>query len=88
MLAHHYLTALELARAAGNETPELVERARVALRDAGDRAASLNAFAAAGASTRAPRALAGTTASGRGSSRSIARRSTRPTTIGSRAAIG
>ena len=42
LLAHHYATAWELARAAGQDTPELVERARVALRKAGDRAAALN----------------------------------------------
>jgi class 3 adenylate cyclase/tetratricopeptide (TPR) repeat protein len=44
MLAHHYLSALELARAAGKETGPLAEPARLALRDAGDRAFSLNAF--------------------------------------------
>jgi class 3 adenylate cyclase len=47
MLAHHYLSALELAGAAGQETGALAERARLALREAGDRAAALNAFAAA-----------------------------------------
>ena len=47
LLAHHYVTALDLARASGKETPELVERARFTLRDAGDRAASLNSFAVA-----------------------------------------
>ncbi|MGH2996730.1 MAG: ATP-binding protein, partial [Gaiellaceae bacterium] len=47
MLAHHYLSALELARAAGLETGVLIERARVALREAGDRASALNAFPAA-----------------------------------------
>ena len=41
------MTALELARAGGLETAELVERARHALRAAGDRALSLNAFTAA-----------------------------------------
>jgi tetratricopeptide (TPR) repeat protein len=41
LLAHHYATALELARATGQETEDLVERARLALRDAGDRAAAL-----------------------------------------------
>jgi class 3 adenylate cyclase/tetratricopeptide (TPR) repeat protein len=45
--AHHYLSALELARATGTEAPELLERARIALRNAGDRAASLNAYAEA-----------------------------------------
>jgi class 3 adenylate cyclase/tetratricopeptide (TPR) repeat protein len=47
MLAHHYLNALELAHAAGDDSAELVDPARIALRDAGDRALSLNAFAAA-----------------------------------------
>jgi tetratricopeptide (TPR) repeat protein len=47
MLAHHYLSAIELARAAGQEARELANPARLALRDAGDRAQSLNAFAAA-----------------------------------------
>src|SRR6266545_1270881 len=47
MLAHHYLSALELARAAGQVRPELEERARVAFREAGDRASRLHAVAAA-----------------------------------------
>jgi class 3 adenylate cyclase/tetratricopeptide (TPR) repeat protein len=47
MLAHHYSAALELARAAGGDAEPLEERARVALREAGDRAAALNAFEAA-----------------------------------------
>jgi class 3 adenylate cyclase/tetratricopeptide (TPR) repeat protein len=47
MLAHHYLSALELATAAGGDTSELAEPARRALTEAGDRALSLNAFAAA-----------------------------------------
>jgi class 3 adenylate cyclase/tetratricopeptide (TPR) repeat protein len=47
VVAHHYLSALELARATGRETAALEQRARVALRDAGDRAAALNAFAPA-----------------------------------------
>jgi class 3 adenylate cyclase/tetratricopeptide (TPR) repeat protein len=47
MLAHHYLSALELARAAGQDTAELAERGRFALKEAGDRALTLNAFAAA-----------------------------------------
>jgi len=47
MLAHHYQSALEYARAAGEETVGLGERARVALAAAGDRASALNAFAAA-----------------------------------------
>jgi tetratricopeptide (TPR) repeat protein len=47
MLASHYSRALEYARATGSEDPELVERARGALRDAGDRASSLQAWPAA-----------------------------------------
>ena len=47
LLAHHYASALEYAQAAGQDTSMLAERARVALRDAGDRALDLNAFAAA-----------------------------------------
>jgi tetratricopeptide (TPR) repeat protein len=47
LLAHHYLAALEFARAAGQDTGVLAERARLALREAGDRALDLNAFAAA-----------------------------------------
>jgi class 3 adenylate cyclase/tetratricopeptide (TPR) repeat protein len=47
MLAHHYLGALELSRTAGQSTRELTEPARVALREAGDRALGLNAFSAA-----------------------------------------
>jgi class 3 adenylate cyclase/tetratricopeptide (TPR) repeat protein len=48
MLAHHWGSALELARAAGVDGAALVERTRIALRDAGDRAFGLNAFATAG----------------------------------------
>ena len=48
MLAHHYLEALRLGRASGQEAgPELLERARLAARDAGDRALGLGAFPAA-----------------------------------------
>ena len=47
MLAHHYLSAIELARAAGQDANEFAEPARLALREAGDRAMSLNAFIAA-----------------------------------------
>jgi class 3 adenylate cyclase len=47
LLAHHWQAALEFARAAGQQTAALIERARVALREAGDRALDLNAFAAA-----------------------------------------
>jgi class 3 adenylate cyclase/tetratricopeptide (TPR) repeat protein len=44
MLAHHYLSALEFARSAGQDTSTLAERARLALREAGERAFALNAF--------------------------------------------
>jgi tetratricopeptide (TPR) repeat protein len=47
MLAHHYLNALELSRAAGLDETDLAPRARRALRVGGDRALSLNAWAAA-----------------------------------------
>jgi class 3 adenylate cyclase/tetratricopeptide (TPR) repeat protein len=47
MLAHHYLNALELARAAGQETAALEPAARVAAYAAGDRARGLNAYATA-----------------------------------------
>ena len=44
MVAHHYLSALELARAAGEEVHAFAERARGALREAGERALALNAL--------------------------------------------
>jgi len=47
LLAHHWQQALAFARAAGQDTTTLAGRARQALRDAGDRALDLNAFAAA-----------------------------------------
>jgi class 3 adenylate cyclase len=47
MLAHHYRAALEHGRAAGRPLDELEEPARFALRDAGERAYALNAFASA-----------------------------------------
>jgi class 3 adenylate cyclase/tetratricopeptide (TPR) repeat protein len=47
MLAYHYGTALGLTRAAGADDADLVERTRLALRDAGDRAFGLNAFSTA-----------------------------------------
>ncbi len=43
-LAHHYGEALELARAIGEETDELVARTRDALRAAGDRAYALGSL--------------------------------------------
>jgi class 3 adenylate cyclase/predicted ATPase len=47
MLAHHYLSALEFARAAGQDAAQLTEPARMALREAGDRAYNLSAWGAA-----------------------------------------
>jgi class 3 adenylate cyclase/tetratricopeptide (TPR) repeat protein len=47
MLAHHYQAALDLARAAGQDTAGLAPRARAALQQAGDRAVALNAFGSA-----------------------------------------
>jgi predicted ATPase/class 3 adenylate cyclase len=47
MLAHHYLSALDLARSANRDTADLAPRARTALHAAGDRAFALNAFTAA-----------------------------------------
>jgi class 3 adenylate cyclase/tetratricopeptide (TPR) repeat protein len=44
MVAHHYVSALDLARASRQDVDALAERARAALRDAGDRAAALNAL--------------------------------------------
>ncbi|HEX5468640.1 MAG TPA: adenylate/guanylate cyclase domain-containing protein [Gaiellaceae bacterium] len=47
MLAHHYSSALQFARAAGQPLDGLAERAREVLRESGDRAYALNAFGAA-----------------------------------------
>ena len=47
MLANHYLSALELAAAAGMQADELSEHARSALREAADRAFSLGSYAQA-----------------------------------------
>jgi class 3 adenylate cyclase/tetratricopeptide (TPR) repeat protein len=44
LVAHHYLSALQFARGSGEEISVLTERARTALREAGDRATALNAF--------------------------------------------
>jgi predicted ATPase len=57
MLAHHYLSALDLARGAGRDTAGLAPRARTALQAAGDRAVALNAFASAAGYYRAALAL-------------------------------
>ena len=53
MLAHHYGSALELARAAGADTTEFEEPARRALHEAGDRAYGLAAYQTARAFYRA-----------------------------------
>jgi class 3 adenylate cyclase/tetratricopeptide (TPR) repeat protein len=47
MVAHHYVNAMELARAAGQDDATLADRTVRALRDAGDRALALNALAQA-----------------------------------------
>ena len=47
LLAHHYASALEYARLSRQETGELQERARLALREAGEHALTLYAFAQA-----------------------------------------
>jgi len=49
MLAYHWGSALELARASGSDDTELADSARLALRSAGDRAFALNSFAVAAA---------------------------------------
>jgi class 3 adenylate cyclase len=57
MLAHHYLSALDLARAASRDTADLAPQARTALQRAGDRAFALMAFPAAADYYRAALAL-------------------------------
>ncbi|HSG14216.1 MAG TPA: adenylate/guanylate cyclase domain-containing protein, partial [Gaiellaceae bacterium] len=47
LLAHHWRSALELAQAAGQETSALVDPARRAFREAGERAYAVNAYPAA-----------------------------------------
>jgi class 3 adenylate cyclase/tetratricopeptide (TPR) repeat protein len=47
MLAYHWRSALELAQASGLRTDAFTERARLALREAGDRAFALNSYPAA-----------------------------------------
>jgi tetratricopeptide (TPR) repeat protein len=47
MLAHHYVSAIDYARAAGLDDSELADPTRQALRSAGDRAYALNALTAA-----------------------------------------
>ncbi len=44
MLAHHWQAAFEFARAAGEDDTDLAQRARLALRNGGDRAFALNAY--------------------------------------------
>jgi tetratricopeptide (TPR) repeat protein len=57
MLAHHYLSALELGRAANQDTGGLAAGARAALHTAGDRAFRLNAFKSAAGFYRAALSL-------------------------------
>ncbi|MGN6171358.1 MAG: ATP-binding protein [Streptosporangiaceae bacterium] len=57
MLAHHYLSALELARATDQDTRDLAPQARAALQTVGDRAVTLNAYATAAGYYRAALAL-------------------------------
>jgi class 3 adenylate cyclase/tetratricopeptide (TPR) repeat protein len=59
MLAHHYLSALEFARSAGQPVEAFAGQALVALREAGDRSYSLSAFAAAARFYREGLELAG-----------------------------
>jgi tetratricopeptide (TPR) repeat protein len=47
MLAHHYASALEFARASGQPVDAIADRARVALFEAGERAYGLYAYASA-----------------------------------------
>ena len=47
LIAHHYLSALQFARAAGHDLSDLPGRARHALLEAGDRALALSAYPAA-----------------------------------------
>ena len=47
MLAHHYASAHDYARASGQNVELLAERGRIVLGEAGDRAVALNAFASA-----------------------------------------
>ena len=58
MLAHHYLSALELARATGDDVSGIAARACAVLADAGDRALALSAYAAAMRAYRAASDLA------------------------------
>ena len=62
-LAHHYLTAIDLRRAAGDDVSELGPRAVKALEEAGERAIALSAYNTAASISRA---RARPTAPGRG----------------------
>jgi predicted ATPase/class 3 adenylate cyclase len=57
MLAHHYLRALELARAASQDTAALAPQARTAMQRAGDRALTLGTYVTAAGFYRAALAL-------------------------------
>ena len=52
LLAHHYLTAVDFARASGQDATGLAESARQAARTAGERALSMHAYPAAERSFR------------------------------------
>jgi class 3 adenylate cyclase/tetratricopeptide (TPR) repeat protein len=66
VLAHHYLEALDYARAAGRDTGDLGEGARSALREAGERATALGADQSAARYFKAALDLAGDDDSVRG----------------------
>jgi class 3 adenylate cyclase/tetratricopeptide (TPR) repeat protein len=59
LLAHHYLSALELVRASGGEVDDLVVRARTAVRAAGAQALALRAYTAAARSYELAAGLTG-----------------------------
>ena len=59
LLAHHYLSALELARASGDVVDDLAVRARAAVRAAGAQALALHAYVAAARSFELAAGLAG-----------------------------
>ena len=59
LLAHHYLSALELTQASGGMEADLAVSARAALRAAGSRALALHAYAAAARSYELAESLAG-----------------------------
>jgi tetratricopeptide (TPR) repeat protein len=65
MVAHHYLSALDLDQRVGREDRELAARARTALAEAGDRSFALNAFPAAARFYREALALSSDADSGR-----------------------